>query len=67
MILNFDTIKDIVILDRKKKIYSKELKFIRDKDFNIRTDITEKVYGVVYDKRVLNEDLTTEPYGFIKN
>jgi hypothetical protein len=63
--INFDTIKEIVTEDRQRKIAVKQQKFWRNnKKWLVYTDEVEKSYGFVYDKRILNYDLTTLPYGF---
>ncbi len=64
LVINFDSIREIVCKDQEKKILAKQLKFIRDQKFNIKTDIVDKNYGFVYDKRILNNDFTTVPYGY---
>lgn len=65
LVINYDSIKDIVCNDREKKLNVKQLKFIRNtKDWSISTEIIDKNYSFVYDKRILNENLTTNPYGY---
>ena len=57
--------KDLVLNDMNKKINVKQQKIIRDiKEMTISTDAVEKEYGLVYDKRILNEDFTTYPFGY---
>ena len=63
--LNYDSIKEIVTENKNKKLIVKQLKFLRDKiDWNIQTNEVEKIYGIVYDKRVLIENFDTLPYGY---
>ena len=63
--INYDSIKKIVCDNREQKLQVRQLKFIRDnKNWEINTEYVDKMYGFVYDKRVLNEDLSTLPYGF---
>ena len=63
--LNFETIKELVINDQEKSIEIEQLKFRRDKhNWTIKSEIINQIYGFVYDKRVLLDDLTTIPYGF---
>jgi hypothetical protein len=63
--LNFETIKDTVTKNRENKIIVPQLKFIKNKsEWLIRTEIQDKFYRFIYDKRVLNQDFTTSPFGF---
>ena len=51
--------------NRKSKITIPQLKFIKDKsEWLIKTEILNKEYRFIYDKRVLKEDLSTLPFGF---
>ena len=58
--------KDLVINKQfNKKISVEQNSFIRDKsNWTIRTEIINKLYGMVYDKRILLEDFSTIPYGY---
>jgi hypothetical protein len=63
--INYDSIKNIVCDNREKKFTVKQLKFTRDnKEWEINTENIDKMYGFVYDKRILNNDLSTLPYGY---
>ena len=65
LVLNFDTIKHTVVEDNKNKIVVPQLKFIKDKsEWQIKTEIQNKEYRFIYDKRVLLPDFSTRPYGF---
>lgn len=65
LVINYNSIKEIVIEDRNKKIKTEQIKFSRDKkNWDIKTDIITKLYGFVYDKRVIKENYITYPYGF---
>ena len=58
--------KNIVQNDQNAKIEIPQLSFTRDKKtWHIKSDITQKLYGFVYDKRILMDDFTTYPYGYI--
>lgn len=63
--INFDSIKNIVCNEQNKKIAVEQIKFNRDKkNWSLSTNIQNKLYGFVYDKRVLKTNLTTLPFGF---
>ncbi|CAF0964145.1 unnamed protein product [Brachionus calyciflorus] len=63
--INFDAIKDIVLNDRSKKIKVEQQKFTRDKlNWIIKTNLITKLYGFVYDKHILLDDLSTIPFGY---
>ena len=48
-----------------KMIKVEQVKFKRHKSkWEVFCDILDKEYGLVYDKRVLLENLTTIPYGY---
>ncbi|CAF1095770.1 unnamed protein product [Brachionus calyciflorus] len=53
--------------DRSKKIKVEQQKFTRDKvNWNFKTNVITKLYGFVYDKRILLDDLSTIPFGYLK-
>lgn len=63
--LNFESLKQVVLDDRAKRIGVEQLKFTRDKNsWDIKTSVVEKMYRFVYDKRVLTENYETLPYGY---
>ena len=63
--ITFDSIKNIVRNDQQAKISTEQLKFITSKKtWSVMTKTEKKEYGMVYDKRILHEDLTTLPFGF---
>jgi hypothetical protein len=65
LVINYDSIKQLVTEDKSKKLKVNQLKFSRDKiDWNVHTDIVEKIYGFVYDKRIIKENFGTLPFGF---
>ena len=64
-VVNYDSIKEIVTQEPDKKLEVEQLKFSRDKlNWNITTDVVNKLYGMTYDKRVLIDNFETVPYGF---
>ena len=65
--LNFEKIKDIVLNDRTAKCPVTTLKISRTLDYRVKSNYIEKNYGFVYDKRILQTDLTTLPFGFVQN
>jgi hypothetical protein len=51
--------------EQRKKIYVDQLKFSRDTSkWIVKTSVIKKKYGFLFDKRVIQEDFTTIPYGF---
>ncbi len=63
--LNFQSLKDVCLHDRTKKIGVKQLKFTRNKNtWNVQTSMVEKIYSFVYDKRVMVSDYKTLPFGY---
>ena len=63
--INFNSMKQILHEDFNKKIFVPQCKIVRDKNnWELFTDYLNKEYGFVYDKRILNKDFTTKPYGF---
>jgi hypothetical protein len=65
--LNFEKIKDIVLNDRTAKYPVTTLKISRTLDYRVKSNYIEKNYGFVYDKRILQSDLTTLPFGYVQN
>ena len=64
--INFASIKNIVLNDNKKALFASQSKIKRDKkEWSLVTCDMNKEYNMVYDKRILNKDFTTYPYGFI--
>jgi hypothetical protein len=66
--VNFDSIKKIVESkpEERESITVPQFMFIRNKKtWLIKTQVKDKVYRYVYDKRVVNTiDYTTTPYGY---
>lgn len=57
--------KEIVLNNKDKKINLRQYKFIRNKhNWSIQSNYIYQFFGMVYDKRIINSDLTTKPYGF---
>ena len=63
--ISFDSIKEIVLTNQNNKIDCEQLLFTRNKnDWSVQTHVVNKNYGMVYNKRVIQNDLTTLPFGF---
>jgi hypothetical protein len=57
--------KQFVLYQGGEDLYVDRLRFVKDKTkWTIRTEEIRKIYRQVYDKRFLNDDLTTRPWGF---
>jgi hypothetical protein len=66
-IIDFEKIKNIVSSDTLLTETVENNTIVRDKkDWSLRTKSQNKVYRLVYDKRVIQHDLSTLPYGFKK-
>lgn len=64
-VVNFDSIKKIVLEDRSP-LYVDQQKLTRSiKDWEINTSIIDKEYNLIYDKRILFDDLSTLPFGSV--
>ena len=68
MVSSSNTVEPVKIIpqteNRDNKIKIPQLKFIKDKsEWLIKTEIQDKFYRFVYDKRVINDDFTTSPFG----
>lgn len=64
-ILNMEAIKNIVLNDHQQKYGVESNSFLRSKyNWTITTKPMIKIYGFIYDKRVIKEDFYTYPYGF---
>jgi len=63
--LDFEKIKDIVQNNQTEKVLVEQYQFKRTKTYQVTSKPIDKKYGFVYDKRILNQNLTTIPYGYI--
>ena len=64
--VNFETMKEILLQDQNKKILVPQSRIkINKKSWHlVNTDI-DKEYNMVYDKRILNQDFSSRPYGYL--
>lgn len=63
--LDFEKIKHIVKNNQTEKVLVDQYQFKRSKTYQVTSKPIQKKYGFVYDKRILNQDLTTRQYGYI--
>ena len=64
-VLNFENMKNIVLNEREKILKVEQLKFTRNKsEYTINTSVIEKLYSFTYDKRIIQDNLMTLPYGY---
>jgi hypothetical protein len=63
--IDFDKIKNIVCNMREERVSVRQSTLVRNKnDWSLRTKTSDKIYRMVYDKRIICDDLSTLPYGF---
>ena len=63
--LNFNKIKEVVTQNQSEKVKVIQQKFTcNKKTWQIKSEVTDKLYGFVYDKRILHNDFSTLPYGY---
>jgi hypothetical protein len=63
-LVNFDSMKHMVTQNRHSKVLLSENRIARTKDHRIVTEPQTKTWRLVYNKRQLQEDLTTLPWGY---
>ena len=64
--INFDTMKEILLQDQNRKLLVPQSRIkINRKSWNLINTDFEKEYGMVYDKRILNQDFSSRPYGYV--
>jgi hypothetical protein len=62
--ITFDRINQCV-RDRKKEISTSYTEFTRSNNQTINVQKAEKVFRFTFDKRIIRNDFTTVPYGYI--
>jgi hypothetical protein len=63
--IDFDKIKNIVCNIRQERVSVRQSTLVRNKnDWSLRTKTSDKIDRMVYDKRIICDDLSTLPYGF---
>ena len=66
--VNFESLKKMIVseLNQNTRINVEQSVINRNrKNWNIFSGIVSKVYSHVYDKRIVQDDLTTLPYGYV--
>ena len=63
--INFDSMKEMVCNDRSLKIIGPQLKFFRKlKNLTVCTNVINKLMQFTFDKRVIENDFKTTPFGY---
>jgi hypothetical protein len=60
LILNFQNASDKIEINEEQSSIKRD-----KKTWNVFSEIKNKVFSLVYDKRILKDDFTTIPYGYI--
>lgn len=64
-LIDFDRMKRIVLEDNSITTEVEQKMIVRNKkEWSLKTKTQSKIYRLVYDKRVIQDDLTTLPYGY---
>lgn len=65
-LINFDSIKNIVMNNQHDKIATKQMQFKTNKvNWNVESCVKTKLYSMIYDKRILlSDDMSTLPFGY---
>jgi hypothetical protein len=64
--LNHETMLRIITRDQSTRVTVPQQKFSRDKfSWTVKTEVIEKEYGMVFNKRVLTNSLGSFPYGYL--
>ena len=68
LVINFGSIKEALYawkIERPKELITVKTELVRDKhQSQVSNRVISKHYGVVYDKRIVQPDFTTIPYGY---